>query len=188
MVAFADMVQASQVQSPPEATVAPPQRLLVPSPLGILGLELHGETVTRLVFAPTAKQKREFIPLKEVDRSDFLDEVVGRFSEYFAGARRDLRLEFDLSHAGLDELTTKILLQCTQIPYGQTRTYQQLAAAAGESGAYRLVRAALVANPIPILVPCHRVTPAKGGPGTFVGGTKRKAWLLKLEARVVAER
>lgn len=183
------MVQAQLAAEAPRAGESPvePTRVLIPSPLGVLGIEFRNTTVTRLLIVPGRNDRKGYLALKEVKRSDFLDEAVGRFSEVFAGARKNPGLEFDLGASRLDDLSRRILLETTNIPYGETRTYQKLAAGLGAGDSYRLIRSVLMANPIPILVPCHRVVPRKGGVGTYLAGTKRKEWLLKLEQRVVSE-
>jgi methylated-DNA-[protein]-cysteine S-methyltransferase len=160
-------------------------RVLVPSPIGNLGLEFRGRRVSRLLIAPDRKVRKHFLSLSEAFGAEQVEETVGRLSEYFAGARRNLQVEVDLSQSGLDELAIRVLREVTKIPYGETRTHRKLAATAGRSSAYRAVRAILMANPVPILIPCHRVLPQKGGSGTWVGGQRRKDWLLKLEQRVV---
>ncbi len=169
--------------SPGVVDTIEPTRVLVPSPLGTLGIEIRGSLVTRILIAPERHDRRGYSPLKEASRSDSLDEALGRLSEYFAAARRDPRLDFDIGAAGLDDTAKKILLETQQIPYGSTRSYQKVAAAVGLADSYRLVRSVLMANPIPILIPCHRVVARRGGCGSYIGGTKRKTWLLKLEEK-----
>ncbi len=162
-------------------------RVLVPSPIGLLGVEFADVRVIRLVFSPPPRERQRYQPLTKL-RSDRLEEALGQLAEYFAGARRELRIDYDLSPSGLTEASRQLLLETTRIPYGETRTYQKLAAQAGSSDEYRNVRAVLMTNPIPILVPCHRVVPNRGGAGSYVGGAKRKDWLLRLESRTTAER
>jgi methylated-DNA-[protein]-cysteine S-methyltransferase len=160
--------------------------VLFPSPLGGLGIELVDGLVTRVVIAPVGKDRSAYPTLAELKRSpatDVLDEVVGRFSEYFAGARRKLDLDYDLRSCELDGFGRRVLKQTAKIPFGRTRTYQEIAAAVGRPEAYRQVVAVLLANPLPIVIPCHRVVPSKAGIGSYVGGEKKKAWLLKLESR-----
>ena len=170
-----------------EGEEAPPlQRVLLPSPLGSLGLDFRGETITRFVIVPERKERKHYHPLADFDRSDFLDEALGRLLEYFAGARKNLQLDFDISESGLDPFAMKVLTATREIPYGETRTYQKLASFVGASDSYRLVRSILVSNPLPVLLPCHRVVPRKSGPGSYVGGTKKKDWLLKMEKKALA--
>lgn len=153
----------------------------MPSPIGPLGVELHGRTVTRLHIDPKREELPLFTPFRDLERSDFLDEAFGRLSEYFAGARRHVELEFDLAPCGVTGFARRVLKETAKISYGRTCSYQRIAASAGRPDAYRLVLSTLVANPIPILIPCHRVVTHKSGVGSYVAGRSRKKWLLAME-------
>ena len=166
-----------------------PTRIRIPSPLGTLGIELTGEVLTRVVIVPKGKERnsfRAFADLKRSERSDFLDEVLGRFSEYFAGARKNLNLEYDLKATGVTGFTRRVLKQTAKIPYGRTRTYREIAESSGMPEGYRQVLSILTANPLPLVIPCHRVTTSKSGAGSYIAGVKKKNWLLRLEARTLA--
>ena len=168
----------------PELTASEGEvRVLIPSPIGVLGLVLRGETARRLVIVPKGRERRTFTPFAEIDDAEFLDEILGRLSEYFAGARRNLELDYDLEDHDLDRFARRVLRQTARIRYGDTRTYQQIATAAGRPDAYRNVLAILGTNPLPIIVPCHRVVTAKSGAGSYIAGTRKKEWLLRMEAR-----
>lgn len=158
-----------------------PVRVLVPSRIGALGFEFRHTAISRVVVAPGPAERRTFYPLASFEDSDFLDEVFGRVSEYLAGARRSLDLEHDLAWAPLDGFARRVLKETSRTPYGRTRTYKEIADAAGRPEAYRLVMSVLEKNPLPLLVPCHRILPSKSGIGTWVGGASRKKWLLRLE-------
>lgn len=162
------------------------QRVLIPSALGALGIEIRGELLSRVVIVPKGRERKTFRPLadmKPAERTEFVDEVLGRFSEYLAGARRQLDLKYDLKATGLDAVSRRVLKETAKIRYGRTKTYQQIALSAGRPGAYRQVLAILVDNPLPLVVPCHRVVTNKSGIGSYIAGTRKKAWLLKLERR-----
>ena len=180
---------AERPEKPGQAaeSVAPePVRILLPSPLGSLGIELVGERVGGILIVPKGRQRRQFKPfanLKRSERTDFIDEVLGRFSEYLAGARRKLELDYDLRAMGLTGFHRRVLRQTARIPYGRTRTYQQIADSAGRPDAYRQVLSTLITNPLPLVVPCHLVVTHKSGIGSFIGGPKKKRWLLKMERR-----
>jgi methylated-DNA-[protein]-cysteine S-methyltransferase len=161
-------------------------RFLIPSPIGVVGVELHGEIITHVAIVPKGRERKSFTEFAKLKRSDFLDEVLGRFSEYFAGARRDLSLEYSLDSWNLDKFSKRVLRQAAKIRYGDRRTYQQIATSAGRPGAYRNVLAILVENPLPIVIPCHRVTTAKSGVGSYIAGSRKKEWLLKMERREMA--
>jgi len=170
----------------PETAAAPTPpttvRVLVPSKLGPIGVEFRHTAIVRVLIAPRAAERRQFHALSDFEESDFLDEVFGRISEYFAGARRALDLEYDLGPSELDGFARRVLRETTRVPYGRTRTYKEVAEAAGRPDSYRQVMAILDKNPLPILIPCHRVVPNKAGTGGWVGGAAKKKWLLKMEA------
>jgi methylated-DNA-[protein]-cysteine S-methyltransferase len=109
-----------------------------------------------------------------------LDAAARELDEYFRGQRRafDLRLDFSLS-TGFRQLVQRHL---PEIGYGQTRTYRQVAELVGNPKAVRAVGTACATNPLPVVVPCHRVLRADGTPGGYVGGAEAKTALLNLEA------
>lgn len=172
-----------QQHSAEPALMPEPLRVLMPSPIGPLGMELQGTVVTRLVIDPGKEERARFKPLHKIAGSDTLDEIFGRLSEYFAGARRKIEIDFDLAACGLDTLPRRVLKETCKIPYGRTRTYQEIAEACGRPEAYRQVLSTLLENPIPILIPCHRVVTHKSGTGSYIGGSDRKKWLLEMESR-----
>ncbi len=166
---------ATQVEVP-----APAVRVLMPSPLGVLGLELAGTVVTRVRIDLPPADHDGYTPLHDIE-GDFLEEVCGRFAEYFAGARRKLEVDFDLCACGLEPFARRVLRETAKIPYGKTRTYRAVAEGAGRPEAYRQVLAVLAENPLPIVIPCHRVVANRTGVGSYVGGWERKVWLLRME-------
>jgi methylated-DNA-[protein]-cysteine S-methyltransferase len=109
-----------------------------------------------------------------------LDAAARELDEYFGGRRQAFDLPLDLSLSkGFRQLVQQHL---PEIGYGQTRTYGQVAALVGNPKAVRAVGTACATNPLPLVVPCHRVLPASGGPGRYVGGPEAKVTLLTLEA------
>jgi len=165
----------------------------MPSPIGALGVELTGTAVSRLRIEPGEPERSIYTPLHRIDGSDFLDEVFGRLSEYFAGARRKLELELDLGPCGVNGLARRVLRETAKIAYGKTRSCRALAEAIGSPDSGRQVLSVLLENPIPILIPCHRVREERAGAslgsgigsgiGSYIGGPERKRWLLELESR-----
>jgi methylated-DNA-[protein]-cysteine S-methyltransferase len=155
----------------------------MPSPLGPLGVEVLGGSLTRVTFDPPEPERSTYTPLHKVEGSDFLDEVCGHLAEYFAGARRRLEVEFDLCASGVDPFARRVLKEAAKVPYGKTRSCRSVAEALGrpESGAE--VQSILLGNPLPVVIPCHRVVADDGAPGAYVGGPQRKAWLLELESQ-----
>ena len=108
-----------------------------------------------------------------------LDEVRRELDEYFEGRRErfDLSLDMSLTRG----FTRKVLRATARIPFGSVSTYRDVARRAGNDRAYRAAGNALGANPIPIVVPCHRVLHAGGGLGGYGGGLDVKRFLLRLE-------
>jgi len=108
-----------------------------------------------------------------------LDRVRRELDEYFAGTRQDFDLELDLTLAR--PFARRILAATARIPFGSTSTYGEIAAKAGSPGAARAAGGALGSNPIPIVVPCHRVLARNGTLHGYTGGLHRKQRLLELE-------
>ena len=108
-----------------------------------------------------------------------LDPVRRELDEYFAGRRRDFDLPLDWSLT--KGFTQRILRATAKVPYGAVSTYRQMATKAGNERAVRAAGNALGANPIPIVVPCHRILRTGGSLGGYGGGPERKEFLLKLE-------
>jgi methylated-DNA-[protein]-cysteine S-methyltransferase len=119
--------------------------------------------------APGAKRKQGFSP-----NSAAIRQVL----EYLDGKRIDFDLPLDLRGTEFQESVWKALLE---IPYGETCTYQELARTVGKPKAVRAVGSANGANPIPLIVPCHRVINAGGKLGGYGGGLEAKARLLAME-------
>ncbi len=175
-----------QNQAPPGPE---PVRILTPSPIGVLGLELTGDLLTALIIVPRGRLRASFKPfgdLKRSERSDRLDETLGRLSEFLAGARRSPGLEYDLKSLGFVGFERRVFKETARIPYGKTRSYQQLAAASGRPKSYRQIASILGVNPLPLAIPCHRVVTSRSGPGRYIAGPRKKSWLLKLEQRGLA--
>jgi methylated-DNA-[protein]-cysteine S-methyltransferase len=109
-----------------------------------------------------------------------LDAAARELEEYFGGRRRDFSLSLDLSLSRGFRLLVQQYLP--SIGYGQTRSYQQVADVVGHPKAVRAVGTACATNPLPVVVPCHRVLRSDGTPGGYVGGLAAKTMLLNLEA------
>ena len=107
-----------------------------------------------------------------------LDEVRRERDEYFAGARRAFDLPLDLRVA---PFPAAVLRELAGVPYGRTETYGALAARAGRPGAARAVGTVMNRNPIPIVLPCHRIVGANGALTGYAGGLDVKRHLLQLE-------
>lgn len=111
-----------------------------------------------------------------------LDQLRRELDEYFEGERR--RFDVGVDRALLGPFAKKVLGRTARIPYGKVSTYAEVAAAAGSPRASRAAGNALARNPIPIVIPCHRVLRSGGGMGGYAGGLDRKARLLALEGAI----
>ena len=112
-----------------------------------------------------------------------LDEVRRELDEYFAGRRRnfDVALDRRLSRG----YRLAVLEELSRVPFGQTVSYKDLAERTGNPGASRAVGTAMATNPIPIVVPCHRVLRSGGALGGYGGGVDTKVWLLRHEGALL---
>ena len=108
-----------------------------------------------------------------------LDPAARQLSEYFAGSRRSFDLPLDLRLA--TGFRRSVLAHLPQIGYGHTESYTQVASAAGHPRAVRAVGSACATNPVPVIVPCHRVVRSDGLLGGYAGGASAKQSLLTLE-------
>ena len=146
--------------------------LTVPTPFGPMSIAAEGEEIVRLSLpnepAPGAPEGET--PMLRRAREELL--------EYLDGRRRDFDLPLSPRGTPFQTSCWRALLD---IPYGETRTYGQLAAAIGRPRAVRAVGQANHRNPIPILIPCHRVVGADGTLTGYGGGLELKAALLRLE-------
>ena len=159
------------------------QWIAMDSPVGRLILKARSDALTSVHFAALAREELT-TPSPSIGRQrerELLREAAAQLREYFAGARRS----FDLSLAFAGTMFQhKVWQELCEIPYGETLTYAQLARRVGHPTAWRAVGRANGANPLAIVVPCHRVV-ASDGTGGYAGGIARKQLLLDLEARVL---
>ncbi|MBP5622419.1 MAG: methylated-DNA--[protein]-cysteine S-methyltransferase [Thermoguttaceae bacterium] len=112
--------------------------------------------------------------------TDLLEQTKRELSEYFDGARKEFTLPINPQGTEFRRKDWKVL---ATVPYGQTRTYGELAQMAGAPKASRAVGAAMRGNPIGIVLPCHRIVGSSGKLTGYNGGLDRKVFLLDLEAR-----
>ncbi|MEJ3742360.1 methylated-DNA--[protein]-cysteine S-methyltransferase [Actinomycetes bacterium KLBMP 9797] len=111
--------------------------------------------------------------------------AVDQIRAYFAGELTEFTLPLSVRRGS--EFERAVWHQMTRIPYGEMRTYGEIAAAVGDPGSARAVGVACNRNPIPVIVPCHRIVGAGGKLVGFGGGLPRKRYLLELEARVALQ-
>lgn len=151
-------------------------RLVLDSPIGRLTLAGDGTHVTHLFLANSAAASRGSSPGRVPGP---LRRAAGQLGEYFAGGRKEFDLP--LRFASGTAFQQQVWLALSDIPYGETVSYAELANAVGRPSAYRAVGQANGANPLPIFFPCHRVVASGGGLGGYGGGLGVKQKLLALE-------
>lgn len=159
---------------PPNST-----RISMKTPVGVLGLEGTDEALTAVLLpdvaaaAPPAPDAGDVVTLPAA-----LEATVAQLGEYFEGTRRRFELPVEL---GGTSFQCSVWTALARIPYGDTVSYAELAAMVGRPGAFRAVGQANGANPVPIVLPCHRVIASGGGIGGYGGGLALKRRLLALE-------
>ena len=154
-------------------------RATLESPVGTLSLVATDSALVALVWRTGAHSRVPFDAAAENPQHPVLRETTRQLREYFAGTRRefDLPLEF----RGTD-FQRRVWAALLMIPYGETRSYGEIASQLGNPAAVRAVGAANGRNPIAIIAPCHRVIGMSGDLTGFGGGLEAKAFLLSLEA------
>lgn len=153
----------------------------IQSPVGILTLVASTKGLAAILWE---NDKSERVPhvkdaIEEKENSLLL-KVERQLAEYFAGTRREFEVPLDFIGNTFHQ---KVWASLLTIPYGETRTYGQIARQVGNPDAARAVGAANGKNPISIIAPCHRVIGASGKLTGFAGGLQAKAFLLNLESK-----
>ena len=154
------------------------------TPIGELGLLASQRGLRRVAFAhEIAKLLRDHPGAVHDDTGPVLSKAITQMQEYFSGERRQFTVPLD--RPAPDTFLTRVHWLIAEIPFGQTISYGELAAAAGSPRAARAVGGACGKNPLPIVVPCHRVLSSDGRIGGygrgFLGGLEVKEKLLVLE-------
>jgi methylated-DNA-[protein]-cysteine S-methyltransferase len=157
----------------------------VDSPVGTVLVAATHRGLVRIAFGASfdadevVEDLSERISPRVLEVPSYFDGVRRELTEYFEGRRTsfDLPLDWQLTRG----FARQVLRRTAKIPYGDVSTYQRVAAEAGSPRAYRAAGNALGANPIPIVVPCHRVLRTGGGLGGYTGGLHRKETLLRVE-------
>jgi methylated-DNA-[protein]-cysteine S-methyltransferase len=141
---------------------------LISSDNGLAAILWENDNPKRILLGAVSEQKNHPVLLKTEEQ----------LKEYFKGARNQFSLVLDFKGT---EFQKKVWHALLTIPYGQTRSYQQIAHQIGHPKAFRAVGSANGKNPISIIAPCHRVIATSGKLSGFAGGLKIKAFLLELE-------
>jgi methylated-DNA-[protein]-cysteine S-methyltransferase len=148
--------------------------MVMVTPRGLVRLSYSGERI-----AVQLDELAQRVSPRILEAPERTDAVRRQLDEYFAGDRLafDLPIDWRLVRGFAGD----VLRATARIPFGSISSYRDVAAAAGSPNAYRAAGNALGSNPIPIVVPCHRVLHAGGGLGGYTGGLDRKRYLLDLE-------
>ncbi len=143
---------------------------LIPTRLGTFRALIAGAGLRRLVFPDQ--------PLDAADALGLTPRLTSELDEFLAGLRRDFTIPLDLRGTPFQR---RVWAAVRKVPYGATRTYREIAEQIGAGQAIRAVGAANAANPVPIVVPCHRLVGTAGDLRGYGGGPGLKARLLALE-------
>lgn len=152
---------------------------LVESPLGTLLVAASDRGVCRISYDPDLEALAAAVGPRVLRVPGPLGEARRQLDEYFAGRRRSFELDLDLRAPAFQR---DVLRELARVPYGELATYGELARRIGRPRAARAVGGALNRNPLPIVLPCHRVVGASGALVGYAGGLERKRALLALEA------
>jgi len=156
----------------------------VESPLGTLAVMVTPRGLVRLSYPGEGVQEHlqelaDRVSPRILEAPERTDEVRRQLDAYFAGTR--LAFDVPIDWRLVRGFAGNVLRATASIPFGTVSSYREVATAAGSPNAYRAAGNALGSNPIPIVVPCHRVLHAGGGLGGYTGGLERKRYLLQLE-------
>ena len=161
------------------------------SQIGWVAMIGAGQAVTHLTIGHRSKKAaleavRSIIP-EAAGPGQWNARLVDRVRAYASGEVVDFR-DVQVDPGRLTEFQRRVVAACRSIPYGATATYGELASRVGSPNAARAVGNCMARNPIPLLIPCHRVVGASGGLGGFsaAGGTDLKQRLLEMEAAASA--
>lgn len=171
---------------PEDITKQPLQYAIVTTPIGKLLLAGSSEGLVQVAFEDQGfEHVVRHLELRYgvvAERDDTAHQTAQhQLAQYFAGTRQ--HFDLPLRPSTTEGFLGRVQQQLTMIPYGETRSYGELAAQLGSPGAARAVGTACAQNPIPIIRPCHRVVRSDGSPGEYLGTTQVKQYLIALEQR-----
>jgi len=156
----------------------------VPTPIGVLLVTGDESTVTGVRFADPEEARARSRSSATARASAPVLDAAEQLVAYFDGSLMEFDLPLSLSGT---PFFARVWEAVQEVPYGETRTYGEIAAVLGRPGAARAVGAANGRNPLPIIVPCHRLVGADGGLTGYGGGLERKRWLLDHESGLAGD-
>ena len=150
---------------------------------GVVRLKLPGGRDGKMTDEETLEALATYVSPRVLEAPARLDEERRELEEYFEGKRDhfDVPVDWQLTAPGF---RSRALHAVARIPYGKTKTYGEIAKSAGNARAFRAAGTACGRNPIPLIVPCHRVVQSGGGIGNYGGGPEMKHALLELEGAI----
>ena len=161
---------------------------IIDSPVGKLLLSQSSKGLNHIIFEYQINQFEAILSSRlkkktKLVRDDIsLSKTTLQLNEYFMGYRKFFKIKLDLN---MPPFYYKTLMAVKKIPYGEYRTYKEIAMMAGNPKAIRAAGSANARNPIPIIIPCHRVLASGGGLGGYGGGLDIKNFLLNFEGVVL---
>lgn len=154
-----------------------------PSPIGLINIVFNKYGLIRIDFVDDEKNINNEIYIKSytsIKIKQIYKNIYDQFNEYFTGKRKDFDLPIILDGSNFQ---LKVWNELKKIPYGETRSYGQIAIAIGKPNAARAVGNANNRNPLPLIIPCHRVIGSNGELTGYAGQLWRKKWLLDHEQK-----
>ncbi|EFS94280.1 6-O-methylguanine DNA methyltransferase, DNA binding domain protein, partial [Cutibacterium acnes HL030PA1] len=148
--------------------------------IGELEVTATAHGLSRLVFVKTDPSPPPLSTSHARRSGDIISCAIAQITEYLSGSRTSFDVALDLS--ATTDFQRTVLTGLQTVPYGQTVSYRQLASIIGRPNASRAVGHACATNPLPILIPCHRVLRSNGQLGGYLGGPRLKRFLLNLES------
>ncbi|WP_195262996.1 methylated-DNA--[protein]-cysteine S-methyltransferase [Clostridium sp. 1001275B_160808_H3] len=142
--------------------------------IGEIGIADNGKGITNIYIKDKLKIEKDI----EVKETKLIKEAASQLNEYLSGSREDFSIPFDLEGT---EFQVKVWNELIKIPYGETRTYKEIAEKIGNPKAARAIGMANNKNPILIMIPCHRVVGKNKSLVGYAGGLKMKERLLEIE-------
>lgn len=149
---------------------------IIPSPIGNLRLEAQADFLTKVIFSTESATR--------FSNKGVIKETICQLNEYFLGNRQKFSLPMKPEGTKFQK---KVWQKLTEIPYGETASYKEIAQKLGDPKKMRAVGGANNKNPIPIIIPCHRIIGADGSMVGYAGGIDKKIWLLELEKKNMNE-
>ena len=149
------------------------------TPIGELAIEYNLDFLIKISFRKSLIKLTKKFSIK--NRSLILEKVLEQLNEYFFNDRKIFTIAYTINTT---PFYREVLSEVSKIPFGKISTYKQIAKKLKNKNAYRAVANANANNPIPIIIPCHRVIKSSGEIGGYGGGEKNKKYLLKHENKL----